>query len=672
MRKWSQLIAVLLVALVPTALWGQAQTTGAVAGTVTNEAGSPVADAEVTLSSPAIQGDRVTRTNTAGQFNARLLPPGQYTAAINAPGLQPAVLTFRVLVGETIPLDVTLFSGGVVAEEIVVHGRTSPLQTPETRQSFEYTEEVEELPIQNRNINNIALLAPNTSFGPNAGQVAIAGAPAFDTVVLLDGAEISDPYFGSGTVVYLEDAIQEVQVLTTGISARYGRFQGGVINAVTKSGGNEYSGTLRAELDKQSWNSQSPFGESQSDKTNKVYQATMGGFIIPDRLWFFGGYRTIPASSTTATTRTTLEPFTTSSEEERYQIKLRGAITASHTVEASYLNFDAVTSGRAGLPAGDALALGDRADPREMTSATYQGVFGYNTFVDAMYTEKKVQIASGGDPNGGDPFLWASAGNWVYNNHWWDFSDPSVRDNETMALNASHSLDFGDYGTHLIQGGIQYVESTTAGDNRQSATGYNLVAGTAAFNPRVENGVLLFDLNNQQVSRWVATNLQATNYIENTAFYLQDTINWNDFRFDLGVRYDMYQGKTTGVQAFDLDFSDFSPRVGVTYNVTPSLQVLGTYGRYVGRFNDNWAGPAAGVSSAPRSIWLYTGPTRLGLTAAEVQTILRNTPIGRRPVSSAIRRSRRPGSRAMRSLPIRTNGICPSVQHCRETRASFR
>ncbi|HEV7238523.1 MAG TPA: TonB-dependent receptor [Thermoanaerobaculia bacterium] len=622
MKKWT-FILIALVALAPTTLFGQAQTTGSVTGTVLNDAGAPIADAEVTLTSPAIQGDRVTRTGPNGQFTARLLPPGQYTATINSPGLQPAVLSFRVLVGETMPLNVTLYPGDVAGEEIVVLGRVSPLQTPETRQSFDYTTEVEELPIQNRNINNIALSAPNTSFGPNAGQVAIAGAPAFDTVVLLDGAEISDPYFGSGTTVYLEDAIQEVQVLTTGISARYGRFQGGVINAVTKSGGNQYSGTLRTEFDKQSWNEKTPFGEVQANKLNKVYQGTLGGFVIPDRLWFFGGYRTIPETATAFTTNTTLESWTRTTNEDRYQLKLRGAVTPSHTIDASYLKFEAETSQQAGLPAGDLLALGNRLDPREMTSISYQGVFGFNTFADAMYTDKAVQIASGGDPAGGDPFLWASAGNWVYNNHWWDISDPSVRDNKTAALNVSHTRDTG-FGTHLLQGGIQWVESTTAGDNKQSATGYNLIGASSAFNPRVVNGTLLFDLNPNAIQRWVASDLKATNNITNTALYLQDSVNWNKFRFDVGVRYDMYKGETTGVQAFDLDFSDFSPRIGVTYNVTPTLQVLGTYGRYVGRFNDNWAGPAAGVSSAPRSIWNYIGPQQLGLNAAQVQAVLRD------------------------------------------------
>jgi hypothetical protein len=625
MKARSFVAIIALLALLPAAgVWGQAQTTGSVTGTIVDENGAPIAGAEVTLTGPAIQGERASRTNSSGQFTTRLLPPGQYTAVITAPGYQAAVMTFRVLVGETQGLNVTLYPGMELAEEIVVYGRTTPMESAETRANFDYTTDVEELPIQSRNINNIAYNAPNTSFGPNAGQVAVAGAPSYDTVVLLDGAEISDPYFGSGTTVYLEDSIQEVQVLTTGISARYGRFQGGVINAVTKSGGNEFSGILRAELDNEDWNSKSPFGETLTDDLNKVYQGTLGGYILRDRLWFFGGYRTIPATSFTTVTRTTGESIAGGAEEDRFQIKLRGALTPNHTLDASYLEFDAVTANRAGLPAGDRFAFGDRTDPRDMTSLTYQGIFGFNTFIDAMATEKNVQISSGGSPTGGDPFLWTTAGNWVYNNHWWDATDPSVRDNQTAALNVSHSLETG-FGSHMLQGGVQWVESTTAGDNRQSATGYNLVAFTTAFNPRIgPGGDVIFDLLPFQAERWVATNLRATNNVENTAFYIQDSINWNNFRFDLGARYDSYKGSTTGVQGFDLSFNDISPRLGVTYNITPGWQVVGTWGKYTGRFNDSWGENASGVSSAPRVVDDYIGPPLIGASRTEIQNALRN------------------------------------------------
>ena len=110
--------------------------------------------------------------------------------------------------------------------------------------------------------------------------------------MLLDGSELSDPYYGwAPNSLYLEDAVAEVQVLTSGVSARYGRFRGGVINAISKSGTNEWEATLRAELSKPSWNAQTPFGEEQSDALEEVYHLTAGGFFWRDRVWFFGGFR---------------------------------------------------------------------------------------------------------------------------------------------------------------------------------------------------------------------------------------------------------------------------------------------------------------------------------------------------------------------------------------------
>ena len=101
MRSWRLLSIVALLALFPLTLFGQAQTTGSVTGTVLDDQGDPVTNAEITLSGPAIQGERTTRTNSAGQYTARLLPPGEYTAVIAAPGYQTGVIRFRVAVGET-------------------------------------------------------------------------------------------------------------------------------------------------------------------------------------------------------------------------------------------------------------------------------------------------------------------------------------------------------------------------------------------------------------------------------------------------------------------------------------------------------------------------------------------------------------------------------------------
>src|SRR4029079_1602777 len=122
----------------------------------------------------------------------------------------------------------------------------------------------------------------------------------------------------------------------SGVSARYGRFAGGVINAVTKSGTNQFKGTLRGELTNQDWNSETPHNETQVDKINKVYQGTLGGPVVKDHLWFFGGLRKIPEQVTAKTTNLTGESFDQTANEKRWQAKLKWALSPSHLFDVSY------------------------------------------------------------------------------------------------------------------------------------------------------------------------------------------------------------------------------------------------------------------------------------------------------------------------------------------------
>jgi len=612
----------LMLLVLPLALLGQAETTGRITGTVTDDQGAPLADATVEVTSEGLQIERQATTGKNGDFQFPLLPTGAYTVTVTATGRQPQVLTLHLGIGQTVPLDVPLAPGDVIAEEITVTGTESALEGTETGERLSVSRDIEQLPVLQRNLEDIALLSPNVSFGPTEDTISIAGAPSFDTTVLLDGAEVSDPYFGSAPVVYLEDAIEEVQVLTTGISARYGRFQGGVINAITKSGTNEFKGILRAEAANQEWNSQTPFGEEQQDKINKVYQGTLGGPIFKDHLWFFAGVRKIPSQVNNLTTIATDESFEQTVDEERWQGKLRWSLSPSHLIDLSYLSFDRTIEHDDGLPAGDDVALGKRADPRETTTLAYQGVLSGSTFVELQATKKDVEIIGGSVDRAHDPFIDLASFS-VFNNHWWDYEDPSIRDNKTAAVSLSHLRDFGKSGSHVFEGGIQYVTSTTGGENRQSASGFNLLAFGTDFYAGQVDGSPRFNLRRDSELRWEALHLNGDQTLKNPAAYLQDEWTLGDWRFNIGARYEQYDGEGPLPQ-FGLDFNAFSPRLGVTYNINPDLQVVGTYGRYVSRFNDAVANAVTGVGNGPLIETLYRGPNMLNLTAEEVQAVIRN------------------------------------------------
>lgn len=638
-----RLLIFLTILCVPALVFGQAETTARVSGNVIDENGDPVANARVELVSDAMPGARVQTTDENGYFLASLLPVGRYTVTVTAPDKETVTLSLRLKIGQTAPLkDITLRKGEMMAEQVTVYSTATQMETTTLGENFSYDKGVEELPIQDRSIERVAEFAPNVSFGPTPDTLSISGAPSFDTTVLLDGAEISDPYFGSAAPVFLEDAVEEVQVLTGGVSARYGRFQGGVINAITKSGGNSFTGAVRAEFSQEDWNSQTPFNEDQSDELNQLYQATVGGYVMKDHLWFFAGYRTSPTTDVSGTTIGTGDSYTTTNDETRWQAKLTGAITPSHVVAASYLDSKRDRADRAGLPAGDSFALAKREDPRKTYTATYQGVLSDRAFLDVIATKKEVSILSGGSkatstefPQGRSPFLDGyGSGFAIYNNHWWDFDDPSVRDNDTAAVNMTNVLTAGSWGDHTLEYGIQYVDSKTAGLNNQSPTGFNLLNYDAYYGPNTfadcSGGDCTFDILSfvpaaSLTYRWKAIDVgDLEQSVKSTALYVQDSWQWQDWRFDIGVRYDQYKLSATPFSNLDADFNEFSPRLGVTYNIDENWQVQATWGKYVSRFNDNVASSVSGVGGAPYVVSIYTGPDVAGQSYEEVETILRD------------------------------------------------
>ncbi len=463
-------ILALALLLFPTLVLAQAETSGRVTGTVVDEAQKPLAGAEIVIESPALQGgQRKTTSDAEGKFLAALLPPGVYMLTVSASGKAPQQYSVRLGVGQTIPIDPVLKTGDAITEEIVVLAPAVKMQTTAGGENFSYEGRIDLLPVTDRRIDFVATLAPNISFGPTRDTLSISGAPSYDNSVLLDGSDISDPFYSGGAVVYLEEAIEEVQVLTNGVSARYGRFQGGVLNATTKSGGNTFDGTFRTDLSKQSWNSKTPFNEPQSDDLNQVYSATLGGPIVKDHLTFFVGGRTIPALSEAHSQLVVPGSFTTETNEDRYQIKLTGSVNANHSIEASYLwyerertNYDPfqwVAEPTAIIPV--------RTDPIEFYTAEYQGVLTERTFLNAQMAKKDLSITAGGNPNLPSPILELFDGEYrAYANGWWDPDDPSVRNSESAAINLIHNLAGGNWAPTRSSTG-----SSTSTRSRRGTTG---------------------------------------------------------------------------------------------------------------------------------------------------------------------------------------------------------
>src|SRR6185436_10042089 len=179
-----------------------------------------------------------------------------------------------------------------VAESITVTASApAVIETTEVASNID-KQTVEELPIP-RTLQAITGLQTGVVASTGTGgAISISGAYAYDSLYLVNGAVTNENVRGQTHNLFIEDAVQETTVLTGAISAEYGRFTGGVVSAITKSGGNEFSGSLRDSLTNPSWTGITPFDEPKAnDDLQQTYEGTLGGYILRDRLWFFAAGR---------------------------------------------------------------------------------------------------------------------------------------------------------------------------------------------------------------------------------------------------------------------------------------------------------------------------------------------------------------------------------------------
>jgi len=234
------------------------------------------------------------------------------------------------------------------------------------------------------------LLAPNVhATGPNGtngadGSIAIGGAMSFDSLYLLNGVQITENLRGQPYTLFIEDAIQETTVSTSGISAEYGRFGGGVVNAITKSGGNMFSGSYRQSFNNDSWRTLTPYEKALAeparsaarlDKTVPTYEYTAGGPLLRDRLWFFTAGRIQKQQSGRTTTGTNI-PYTFTNDEKRYEGKLTYSPTSGHTVRGTFTKIQQqLTNQNFGTPL-DLRTLYNQGQPQDLFSLNYKAFSG--------------------------------------------------------------------------------------------------------------------------------------------------------------------------------------------------------------------------------------------------------------------------------------------------------
>jgi outer membrane receptor protein involved in Fe transport len=295
----------LLIAQFHIPAFAQSQaSSGSIEGTITDTTGAVVPDAKVTATNLQTGLTRSVTTNSEGLYRILLLPVGDYNVTIDKPGFSTTKReAVKVQVGQKVPLDIELGAAGA-AESINVTSETPIVETTRTQVSATVNDRaVANLPTNGRNFIDFVLLTPGVTRDVRTGDISFGGQRGTLNSLQIDGADNNNTFFGqslgrtgSGRAPYQfsQDAVQEFQVNSNGYSAEFGRAAGAVINVVTKSGTNEYHGTLFEFYRDKALNANSFFNNSLGRPRPALhvnqFGGNLGGPIVKNNAFFFFDY----------------------------------------------------------------------------------------------------------------------------------------------------------------------------------------------------------------------------------------------------------------------------------------------------------------------------------------------------------------------------------------------
>ncbi|HUM02117.1 MAG TPA: TonB-dependent receptor, partial [Thermoanaerobaculia bacterium] len=376
---------------------------GTLSGHVRDESGAALPGVSVALSNPDKGFHRSVTTDAAGSFTFSLVPPGRYTVKAELASFESFESVGNVVNAEkTTAVHIVLRLAAT--KEIVTVSAEAPLVDKTNVSDTTHIDSslTDTLAIA-RQYQTVIEMAPGLNDADGDGNTNSHGAIDSSNLFLFDGVDTTDPTTGTFGANNNFDAIQEVVVSNSAISAEYGRAEGAVINVITKSGTNLLHGSARALVTNDEWNAQNkgvsstgqPFARTKLDKNVYDYLFTLGGPIWKDNIWFFGAYERNPQFTPPAQTAVSTVPenapftgqsYSQSREFVAWQGKLTGQINASNALLFS-AQADPFTGlvrdywGLFGVPSAQTTALTSQTQDDNCSwaciwQARYTGVFG--------------------------------------------------------------------------------------------------------------------------------------------------------------------------------------------------------------------------------------------------------------------------------------------------------
>lgn len=574
----------------------RAQTTGSIDGAVTASDGSPLPSARVEASGGA-PGVRASDANGSGLYHLPTLPPGTYRVTATMAGFQPATRTVIVSLGVATRADFRLS----LEEKETVTVQASPLinlsstEVGHTLDARAFTK----IPLS-RDYTSVALLLPGVTTD-NVG-FSINGATGLENAYYVDGVNVTGIRKGEEVKTLPEEFLQEVQVKTGNFSAEYGEAFGGIIDAITRSGGNQYHGQVFGYFDNASLQARAKpgvIGSNFAGFTDSDIGAGLGGYLKRDKLWFFGVYDRKFLQEDTHLVTGSGSPYdgttfrTTDRGQDLYSLKLTWSLSPSTALVGSVI----------GNPYSDAAELPEDAPPatRQIHDrggrpdyslmgnsfgrqwAAQLGVFRHQEFQNRtpdnqppFLTTDSTQVPTWNLSScplpgcyAGAPYVFESA-----------LFDPLIRQSYTRQEERGSFTYYA--GNHDIKGGAEY--SALSGNVMQSIPGGYARIFVSFEGIPVYNQIWFGDPTGQFGSDHVVSSVSGHPRTNNAAAYLQDT--WQtlpNLTINAGVRYSSYvvHDAVTGGRIMTLN-NNFAPRVGVAWDPghDGKSAVTAAYGRF--------------------------------------------------------------------------------------------
>ncbi len=356
------LIFVMLVLVGSGQVFGQATASGNIVGTVTDTTGAAVPNASVTATNKGANAQRTVTTNGDGQYRFDLLPIGNYSISVQAPGFSAARADgLELLVGTTLTANLPI-QAGQVSTTIEVSTGNQLVDTEKTDSSTAVTpQQITDLPLNGRDFANLAILAPGVklvdSYDPTKNRYAVYavnGSSGRNTNTTVNGIDNKDNTVGGAVMQLPLEAVQEFKISTNRFSAENGRSEGAALNVVTKAGTNQYHGSLYGFFRSQAIQTNNAIaeqgGQPKPDYSRQQYGGSFGGRIRRDKDFGFFAYEGLRERSSLSVTDLAFQELTlaaplgaqpshtlpTPFDEKRYNGRLDHVFSEKERIYVSY------------------------------------------------------------------------------------------------------------------------------------------------------------------------------------------------------------------------------------------------------------------------------------------------------------------------------------------------